>query len=157
MPIYDNSVGKTSTLHLIRVLPGAAGQYISFSFFDAADTMAQNASASGTVTVIPPTDATGSITSTPFPSPGCKASGGAAGAGQNLTGCAAPVSHSANNGRVETMSIPIPADYSCDASINTNCWYKVAISLPNIAASDTISDITTWDAQIVGDPVRLIK
>jgi Flp pilus assembly protein TadG len=157
MPIFDNAVGKTSTLHLIRVLPGGAGQYISFSFFDAADTQAQNASASGTVTVIPPTDATGSIKTTPFPG-GCKAIGGAAGGtSQTLTGCAAPISHSANNGRVETMSIPIPPDYSCDATSNTNCWYKVAISLPNIAASDSISDITTWDAQIVGDPVRLIK
>lgn len=157
MPIFDNASGKTTTLNLIRVLPGAAGQYVSFSFFDAGDTANQDNNASGTITVLAPSDATGSIKTTPFPG-GCQAVGGAAGAaGQSLPTCAAPVSHKLNNGRVETMSIPIPADYTCDTTSNSNCWYRVQVSLPNISASDNISDITTWDASIVGDPVRLIK
>jgi Flp pilus assembly protein TadG len=148
MPIFANADAATSTINLIRVLPGAAGQYVSFSFFDVGD-----ASSSGQVKVLPPTDATGSITTTPFPN-SCRALGGAAGAsGTTLTNCTAPISNSTNNGMVETMSIPIPSDYTCNYSSNGGCWYRVQVSFP----SGTVNDITTWDASIVGDPVRLIK
>ena len=35
MPIFINADTATANFNLIRVLPGAAGQSISFSFFDA--------------------------------------------------------------------------------------------------------------------------
>lgn len=147
MPIYANADAASSTFNLIRVLPGAAGQYISFSFFDAGD-----ATSSGSVTVVPPTDATGSITTTPFPN-GCKAVGGYAGSGATLSGCKAPISSGTNNGAIETMSIPIPSDYTCAYTSQGGCWYRVTVSFP----SGSVHDVTTWDAQIVGDPVRLVK
>ncbi len=147
MPIYANANGAQSTLNLIRVLPGAAGQYVSFSFFDVGD-----ADGTGSVTVLPPGDATGSITTTPFPG-GCRAAGGNAPAnGTTLTGCSAPISNTTNNGKVETMSIPIPSDYTCSYTSNGGCWYRVTV-----AFSAGVHDITTWDASIVGDPVRLVQ
>lgn len=153
MPIFNNAPGSTSTINLIRVLPGAAGQAVSFAFFDAGDTANQSASDAGTITVVPPADATGSVQTTPFPG-GCRAIGGYAGAspGATYSDCKAPVTHQKNNGQVEEMAIPIPADYNCSYSSPLGCWYKVTVSM-----NGPVSDITTWDASIVGDPVRLIK
>jgi hypothetical protein len=148
MPIFANADAATSTINLIRVLPGAAGQYVSFSFFDVGD-----ASAAGTVKVLPPTDATGTITSTPYPG-GCRSElNDVTSSVATLTNCTANISNSQNNGMKEEMSIPIPSDYTCNYASNGGCWYRVQVSFP----SGTVNDITTWDASIVGDPVRLIK
>ena len=57
MPIFINTDAATATFNLVRVLPGAAGQQVAFRYFDAGD-----AQSSGTVRVLPPADATGSIT-----------------------------------------------------------------------------------------------
>jgi hypothetical protein len=151
MPIFMNADTASATFNLIRVLPGAAGQSISFSYFDAGD-----AAGTGSVTVQRPTDATGSILTTPFPG-NCKASGGTAGAGVTLTNCSAPLNQSGgvslNNGKTETIIIPIPSDYSCNYNSFGGCWYRVVVAF----ASGTVHDVTTWDATIIGDPVRLIK
>jgi Flp pilus assembly protein TadG len=151
MPIYINADTATATFNLIRVLPGAAGQTIAFSYFDAGD-----AAANGFVKVLPPTDATGSILTTPFPG-NCKATGGTAGTGTTLTSCNAPItlsgSTSKNNGKTETITIPIPTDYTCNTSSFGGCWYRVQIGF----GTGSVHDVTTWDATIVGDPVRLIK
>jgi Flp pilus assembly protein TadG len=151
MPIFINADTATATFNLIRVLPGAAGQTISFSYFDAGD-----AAANGTVQVLPPTDATGSILTTPYPG-GCKATGGTAGAGANLVACTAPITQSSgvsrNNGKTETITIPIPTDYTCNVNSFGGCWYRVQIGF----GTGSVHDVTTWDATIIGDPVRLIK
>lgn len=150
MPIYANADSASSTFNLIRVLPGAAGQYVSFSFFDAAD--ASEASG-GTVKVTRPTDATGSILTTPFPG-GCRSIGGYAGSSEvTLANCSAPVNNDKNNGALQTITIPIPTDYDCDYTSMGGCWYQVTVSFPGAKVHDT----TTWDASVVGDPVRLIE
>ncbi len=148
MPIFANAPSAESEFNLIRVLPGAAGQYITFSFFDVADAAGQ----AGHVKVIRPDDATGSILTTPFPN-GCIASGGQAGAQTIYNDCTAPIHSSYNNGKLETLSIPIPSDYDCNYASLGGCWYKVEVSLPG----GSVNDITTWDATIEGDPVRLIE
>ena len=151
MPIFINANTATATFNLIRVLPGAAGQTISFSYFDAGD-----AAAAGSVKVLPPTDATGSILTNPYPG-NCKATGGSAGSGQTLTGCSAPLtlsgSTSMNNGKTETITIPIPSDYDCNYAAFSGCWYRVQVAFDSGAVHDT----TTWDATVIGDPVRIIK
>ena len=151
MPIFANVPDAESSFNLIRVLPGAAGQSISFSFFDVSDI---SLGATGTVTVTPPDDATGSITTDPFPRGGCYAEGAGAGAGTYLTSCSAPVSNGNNNGKLERMSIPIPSDYDCDYDSLGGCWYQVTVSFPG---ATSVNDITTWDATIEADPVRLIE
>lgn len=148
MPIFANATAASSEFHLIRVLPGAAGQYISFSFFDVSDA----GGTGNTIRVLPPTDATGSITSTPFPSPGCQAYFGSSTTKTALSNCTAPVSSTANNAKLETLEIPIPADYLCDVSSIGGCWYRVIVDYES-----DVHDFTTWDATIIGDPIRLIK
>ncbi len=150
MPIYENGTGSSATFNLIRVLPGARGYSIAFSFFDVGDAAGTG---TGSIRVIPPSDATGSITTTPFPG-SCKASGGYAGAGATLTNCSATITNSTNNGHTETMVIPIPPDYDCSYTSNGGCWYRVAVTFPSGVA---VHDTTTWTAGIVSDPVRLIN
>ena len=156
MPIFVNAAAATAQFHLIRVLPGAAGQKISFSYFDAGDA----AGTGGSVQVQVPPDATGTITTTPFPG-GCTAYGGSAGGSQssqvNYSDCKAPFTKvnnvSKNNGKVETITIPIPANYNCSFADYGGCWYRVNVAF----ASGSVTDVTTWDATVIGDPVRLIN
>jgi Flp pilus assembly protein TadG len=152
MPIFVNASTAAPIFNLIRVLPGARGQTINFTYFDAGD-----AAAAGEVRVLPPLDATGSITTTPFPG-NCRATGGSAGSGEVLTNCIAPFEKnsdgtSKNNGKSETISIPIPADYTCNFSTFGGCWYRVQIGF----GTGSVNDVTTWNAEIVGDPLRLIQ
>ncbi|MGA9748356.1 MAG: hypothetical protein WBQ50_12940, partial [Nocardioides sp.] len=159
MPIYVNSEAADTEFNLIRILPGAAGQFISFDFFDAGD-----ATDEATVQVLLPADATkndGTPITDKFPtrcrSYGGSAGGSAASPGQTSATCTFTLtktgSTSKNNGKVQTITIPIPTDYKCDATDFVKCWYKVGIGF----TSGTVHDVTTWDAEIVGDPVRLIE
>ena len=156
MPIYVNADTATPQFHLIRVLPGAAGQKISFSYFDAGD----SAGTGGYVQVVRPPDATGSITGSTFAS-NCTAYGGSAGGSQSsqttYSDCQAPFTKvngvSKNNGKSETITIPIPTDYSCSYTDYAGCWFRVAVSF----SAGGVTDVTTWDATVVGDPVRIIK
>ncbi len=152
MPIFVNSDAATVQFNLIRVLPGAAGQKISFSYYDAGD-----AQSNGAVQVEVPADVTGTATSNPFPG-GCYAEGGSAGSGTTLSNCTAPFVKgsnglSKNNGKTETITIPIPADYNCNYLSLGGCWYRVKVGF----GSGSVHDVTTWDATVIGDPVRLVQ
>jgi hypothetical protein len=151
MPIYAAGDGSTETFNLIKVLPGAAGSFINFSFFDIGDGL--SGSQTATIQAVIPADATGSIQTTPFPG-GCSAVGGYAGTGATLSNCTATISNAKNNGKVESMSIPIPGDYSCSYTDASGCWYTIIVRFPN---GVNVSDITTWDATVEGDPVRLVQ
>jgi hypothetical protein len=150
MAIFANATGASSSFNLIRVLPGAAGNFIEFSFYDVGD-----ATGSGTIQVTPPGDATGTVLTTPFPT-GCSAAGGNAGSGvrTSATNCTVTISNSTNNGQVETMDIPIPGDYNCNYASMGGCWYKITVAF---GSGNSVHDVTTWDADVVGDPVRLIQ
>jgi Flp pilus assembly protein TadG len=149
MPIFENGTSTSATFNLMRVLPGAKGYSISFSFFDVGDAL----TGTGSIKVLPPLDATGSITTNPFPN-GCTAKGGAAGSFTNLgSSCSANITSAANNGKLETMTIPIPSDYNCTYTSNGGCWYRVQVDFP----SGTVFDTTTWTAGIISDPVRLVE
>jgi Flp pilus assembly protein TadG len=144
MPMLQNTPDSTASFNLLRVLPAAAGQSIAFEFFDVAD----GASATGSATVQPPADATGSVRS---------GLTGCTGALNDqdftpITGCAARIAHSTHDGQVQRMRIPIPADYDCDETVLTGCWFKVQVK-----QNGNITDFTTWDASLEGDPVRLIE
>jgi Flp pilus assembly protein TadG len=151
MPMYANASGSVETFNLIRVLPGAAGSFINFSFYDIGDGLKNGNTA--TIRAVVPGDATGSIKTTPFPG-GCSAVGGYAGSGVSLSSCTATISNSKNNAKVESMSIPVPTDYNCDYAKASGCWYQVVVTFPS---GTDVSDITTWDATVEGDPVRLIR
>lgn len=141
MPIFANTSSSAPEFNLIRVLPGAAGKSLNFSFYDVGD-----AATSATLTVLRPGDATGSTLS------GCKSSGYQAAA---LPSCSlSGISNSSGwNGQRETISVPIPGNYSCNYASSGGCWFKVRVSF----GSGSVTDATTWSANISGDPVRLVE
>ena len=55
-------------------------------------------------------------------------------------------------GRMQTLRVAIPADYSCDEDSQFGCWFKVRMQFPGGA-----NDATTWATDLVGQPVRLVK
>ena len=60
--------------------------------------------------------------------------------------------------------MPIPPDYTCTevkpspSPPNTleprGCWFRVKITFPS---GSSVTDQTTWQATLEGDPVRLVK
>lgn len=146
MPILQNATGSTAEFNLVRVLPGARGQTLEFEFFDAAD-----ASGAGTVQVLRPTDATGSIATTASLT-GCTGSL-SGGPYAPLVGCTVPVSNLTHNGTTQVVRVRIPQDYDCQATSLGGCWFRVAIAFTGA----TVTDFTTWDASVNGDPVRLVE
>jgi Flp pilus assembly protein TadG len=149
MPIFQNAVGSTATFNLIRALSNTRNQYIAFDFYDAADGSGANG---GTVKVLPPIDATGSVTSGSGMA-GCK---GALNSGtySTLTNCSVAVKPTTHDGQLQHIQVPIPNDYSCADTVLTGCWFRVQVTF---SSGTDVSDITTWDANINGDPVRLIE
>ncbi len=149
MPILQNKDGSTATFNLIRALPGTRGQYIAFDFYDPAD----GAGTTGaTVKIMPPVDSTGTVKSgTGGTPPDCKHAKNAA-AYTAAANCSVLVKNSTHDGQLEHIVIPIPTDYNCDPATLGGCWFSVQITFPS-----TVTDFTTWTANIAGDPVRLIE
>ncbi|WP_299052959.1 Tad domain-containing protein [uncultured Nocardioides sp.] len=146
MPMLQNVPNSTATFNLLRVLPAAAGQSISFEFYDVAD----GADDVGTVQVLPPVRA--GETTAPAPYDDCQEALNDEAFADTGVGCKVSVSNADHNGQVQRMSIPIPDDYTCKDSELTGCWFQVRIAL-----NGNITDFTTWDASLEGDPVRLIE
>jgi Flp pilus assembly protein TadG len=136
-----------ATFNLVRALPNAKGQYLTFDFFDAAD------GSNGSVTVLPPADATGDVQLLTG-IPGCKAGKNDASPTTytSLTGCSYAVSGTNTDGQVIHVVIPIPNNYSCDNSTLGGCWFQVRLQY-----GAAVTDFTTWSANVGGDPVRLIE
>jgi hypothetical protein len=148
MPILQNKAGTAATFNLIRALPGTRNQYIAFDFFDGGDGASSPSTA--TVKVIAPADATGSIKATSN-IPGCKHAKNND-AYVDATNCTVSINNDTHNGQLEHIVIPIPNDYSCNPATLGGCWFAVQITFPS-----TVTDFTTWTANIGGDPVRLVK
>ncbi|MFT4088992.1 MAG: pilus assembly protein TadG-related protein [Gordonia sp. (in: high G+C Gram-positive bacteria)] len=137
MGVYANLPSAQTTFYLTQVPPAAAGQILDLRFFDIGDS-----EGSGTVTVEPPSDSNASSFS------GCVGSGPTSGA---LSGCSIPA-NSTYNGKWETISIPIPAGYTCDSASPTGCWITLTY---NYGSGNQPSDTTSWAASLEGTPVRI--
>jgi Flp pilus assembly protein TadG len=140
MAIYGNTPAGTSKFFLGRVPKGAAGQVFNIHLFDIGD----GAKPGSTITVVPPPDSGLSSFS------GCVGSGVVTG---SLSGCKISVS-SAYNGKWQTISVPIPVGYTCDASSATGCWVRLQFFY---GSGSTPQDTTSWTASIDGDPIRLVE
>jgi hypothetical protein len=161
MGIYANVATKLTEFYLARVPSAAAHHTLVLNFFDIGD-----ATGEGTLTIVPPGDsnvggtfsnctwsgqpgggAEGYATNTPTspwgpknPIPGCQITG------VNKGGTIWQAQWS-------TVTIPIPADYKCADDDPTGCWVKIDYLFPTGAINDT----TSWNAFLLGDPVRLVK
>ena len=74
-------------------------------------------------------------------------------AGTNLTDCAI-TANSTYNGKWQTVSVPIPTNYTCSSSVPTGCWVRLQYAY---GSGNQPSDTTSWTAGIEGDPVRLVE
>ena len=145
LPIYVNqSTAAASTVfYLARVTPEFAGQILQLQFYDVAD------GSNSDLTIVSPPDQTGD------PLGDCTFIRDASPPEVIEPGnCTITGLNSANyNGRLVSVQIPIPANYSCSAGNEFGCWFKVDLDFNGGTPRDT----TTWSAQVVGDPVRLVE
>lgn len=153
MPIFANDPSKSSAMfNLIRVVPGAAGKTIKFTFFDVGDA-AGNGTA--TVTVKAPLEATGTGINAATDTIATCGGINWTGTSETLANCSrGGITSSTWNGKSYTIFVPIPTDYQCGFSTLSGCWYRVQVGFPT---GTLLTDATTWSATITGDPVRLVK
>jgi hypothetical protein len=148
MSIYVNASTTTATFNLVQVLPNAAGKSFEFDAFDNGDATCTGGTGSGCkVQISLPPDAVSSVVGTPLTMGRCDGDGPVTGV---LPDCKVDVA--GNQGRIETITVQIPTNYSCLESSPGGCWYQVAVIYPS-----NVSDTTTWDATIQGDVVRLVQ
>ena len=145
-PVFVNLGGATSSdLYMTRISDIHAGRRLRIDLFDIGDT------ASGTVNLelLPPADGSGSAWSCSM----TRVTGNdstAVGTGCSINN----LTRADFNGSVTRISVDIPPDYTCDASVPTNCWTKMRMTFNGGAAP---TDQTTWTAVIEGDPLRLVR
>jgi Flp pilus assembly protein TadG len=145
MPIFQN-VSSTSNFNLLQVKPDAAGKQFYFDLFDLGD------GAGGTITVLPPDDsglAATDLTGCTYKKTLASTTYVAANSGGK---CAFTFNTTDTDGRVLSMIVPIPPGYNCTASSAGGCWFKI-----QIARSGSPTDITTWNAAIGGNALRLVQ
>lgn len=141
MRIYANADSAVTTFNLVRVSQAAAGKSLLVSFFDVGE-----GASSGSVTLLKPVDS-----NLPSSIVGCTGAGVTNGA---LSNCRISGITSSNyNGKLQTIRVPIPNNYTCTGTSQGGCWFRAQVSF----GSGTVNDSTTWTAQIIGDPVRLIE
>ncbi len=151
--LYANYPGSNTTFYLARVLPGASGRALQVNFFDVGD-----ASQPGTITIQPPPDSNvgSSFSGCTYTAPPGNSTGPPWGTFSNTNaGCSiSGVQTPAYNGQWISYRIPIPDNYTCTYTDPLGCWTRVNFKFPNLTS---VQDTTTWSAQILGDPVRLVE
>ena len=161
LPIYvnQNDGSTTTNFYLARITPLNANRTLELNFFDIGDV------SNGTVTlsIVPPAEATidpnpnDATPGTPLTSfAGCQFTPRGSPT-ENLTSCSRSGMSSGTGfqGRIVRVLVPIPAGYTCNAaSFSAGCWIRVRLSFTGGALP---SDTTTWSANMLGDPVRLIE
>lgn len=153
-PIYANKDGANTEFYLARVDDRYAGRSLNVTFFDLGD-----AASAGTLRVKPPEEATANGSDLDSFS-GCTFFMDDGGKTNNVPGeCKlkdVSKNSSANSdsyqGRLVEVVVPIPDGYTCDKADPFGCWIKVLADFPG-----GVNDTTTWSAEIIGDPVRLIE
>jgi hypothetical protein len=161
MGLYANvGGGQTSRFYLARVPSAAKGHTLVLNFFDIGDA---TGNPNNSLQIIPPTDSNvGSTFSN------CKWTGSgndALGYSNNthaapwgdfnvITDCKISGVNNGGtwNGQWSTITIPIPGDYTCADADAEGCWLKI-----NYLFQAGINDTTSWNAYLLGDPVRLTQ
>ena len=144
LPIFANSKGADTRFYLARILPYDAGRTLRINLYDMGES-----SQSGTLRILAPDEYAGTFS-------GCRISrDDGASLSVDSSRCELSGVHSDSyNGRVLTIDVPIPQNYSCAVSSDLGCWVKIQAKYPSSA---TVTDATTWSAQILGNPIRLVE
>lgn len=139
LPIYANASGANTEFYLARILPSGADRILNVSLWDISD-----GGSAGSMQVVPPAEVGGTFSGCTYSTTG--------GTYTPLGTCGFSFNANALNAQLMRVSIPIPSSYTCDQADPFGCWIKVRAPF-----SGSVNDTTTWSADVVGDPVRLIE
>lgn len=144
LPLFTNAPGANATFYLARVLPYDAGRTLRISLFDMGDV----SGAAGSLQILPPTEFASTFSGCEFARDG--------GGTLNTTASTCTLNNVASStgyqGKLVTIDVPIPTNYTCDENSATGCWIRVRASFPG-----GVNDVTTWSAAILGNPIRLVE
>lgn len=152
--IYTNTEGGNSLFNMVQLDSSTAGKTLKIDFYDIGD-----AQDDITVTVLQPVTPTQGNTDLAFGD--CKARVGSEPNGwvvgpspQDISGCSFSVSPGpAVNARLRSIFAEIPSNYTCEPTPGSNnCW--VTVKYNSLAGQQ---DTTTWSAEVIGDPVRIVE
>lgn len=149
LPIYANASGADTRFYMARVLPTDKGRTLRISLFDMGE-----GSKPGTLQILPPADYTAATGKSVFSGCAISRDDGGSLSVTPSTCSLSNVSSSSYNGRLLTIDVPIPADYTCDTSVVTGCWIKIKAAYP---VGADVTDATTWSAAILGNPIRIVE
>jgi Flp pilus assembly protein TadG len=155
--IFVNSETPQTQFFLARVLPGSTSRTLTLNFYDIAD-----ASTSGSLQVLPPTGATVNGTaltqfsgctytdpSRPYSNAGLPIGAfSSTGSGCMVSG----ISLATYQAKWVTWKIPIPAGYNCNQNDPFDCWLRISYT-----GFGNAQDVTSWQARLDGNPVRIVK
>jgi hypothetical protein len=147
MSIFANDVVWSSTeFYLAKVEPKYAGKDLIVEFWDAGD-FGGDPNSGDTVEVIAGNGDTLTCTWKEYDLDYDEADSG--------TGCTFNMETSGGgskyDNRIVQFTIPIPDAYTCTGHA---CWFRVEYNYTGAAA---IRDVTTWDAHIDGNPIRIVE
>ncbi len=144
LPIYANSTGADTQFYMARVRPYDAGRTLRVNLFDMGE-----ASQPGSLQILPPTEFAPTFS-------GCTITrDDAASLSVNASICQLNnVSSSSYNGRLLTIDVPIPSNYTCNEASTTGCWIRIRAYYPS---GSGVTDATTWSAAILGNPIRIVE
>jgi hypothetical protein len=146
LPVFANATGANSVFYLARILPYDAGRTLRINLFDMGD-----ASHAGTLQILAPAEYnSGSIGSCAF----TRDDNGSMSTDTSTCTLSNVSSGNGFNGRIITVDVPIPNDYTCTTTSATGCWFRIAMTYP---PGYGVADTTTWTATVVGNPVRLVQ
>jgi Flp pilus assembly protein TadG len=162
MAVFANSpTAANSEFYLVRVLPSSTNRTLHLDFYDVADA----GTGSGTLQVLPPTNATlngsslSAFSGCSYTNPaGSNANGSlplrqysATGGSDNCT--VSNITSSDYQGKWVSWKVPIPSGYSCNPANPFDCWVRIRFG----GFTGGVHDVTTWQASLNGNPVRIVK
>jgi Flp pilus assembly protein TadG len=162
MAVFANSpTSANSEFYLVRVLPSSTNRTLHLDFYDVADA----GTGSGTLQVLPPSAATlNGSTMTSFS--GCEYTNPAgstttgtlplrqfSGTGGSNNCTVSNITSSDYQGKWVSWKVPIPSGYSCNPADPFDCWVRIRFG----GFTGGVHDVTTWQASLNGNPVRIVK
>ena len=141
MSMFNNAATATADFYLAEVDQIHAGKTFEVSLFDPGDGQSGNAYLSvkrpdGTI-------------------PPCTYRNRATGASTTLATCTIQTSNGGTplfNGQWLDIAVSLPSNYACTLGTLPGCWWRI-----NYQFGGQPNDRTTWSAQIIGDPVHLVR
>jgi len=161
MSLFANVGVAHTKFYLARVPSAAKGHTLVLNFYDIGD-----ADSTGQLQVLPPTDSNVGASFSNCTWTGNTSNGSNIGYAANTQN--APWGPNGNiddcritgvnnvasswNAQWSTVRVPIPSNYTCNDDDTQGCWLKIDYNF-----AGAVHDVTSWNAFLLGDPVRLVQ